>query len=254
MDDAASEDAAGGAGYEIFIGLLSLLSIVNLVLIIFIQYDAGRAVVYVIDGVLSLVFLGDFLWRFRRAPSRSTYFWRRYGWADLLASMPFPQMKLLRVFRLLRVVRLVRGNGVGYVRRSVLRDRAGSALLSLLFVAILVLEFGSLLMLRVESGDPDANITNASDALWYVIVTMSTVGYGDQYPVTNAGRNLGAFIIVLGVGIFGTLTGFLANAFLAPRRAEEAPVSDARERLTELESLLAEQQRATADLRRLLDG
>lgn len=254
MDETQSGEATGGTGYEIFIGLLSLLSIVNLALILFIRYEPNRVVVYVIDGVLSVIFLGDFLWRLRRAPSRSTYFWRRYGWADLLASLPFPQVKILRVFRLLRVVRLVRDNGLGYVRRAALRDRAGSTLLSLLFVAILVLEFGSLLMLRVESGDPDANITNASDALWYVIVTMSTVGYGDQYPVTNAGRNLGSFIIVLGVGIFGTLTGFLANAFLAPRPSEEAPASDARERLTELESLLAEQQRAMADLRRLLDG
>jgi voltage-gated potassium channel len=54
--------------------------------------------------------------------------------------------------------------------------------------------------------------------MWYTVVTMSTVGYGDQYPVTELGRLFGSLVIVVGVGVFGTLTGFLANAFLAPRR------------------------------------
>ena len=77
-------------------------------------------------------------------------------------------------------------------------------------------------MLRLESADSEANITTASDALWYTLVTISTVGYGDQFPVTNAGRLLGAFVIVVGVGIFGTLTGYLANAFLVTAQAEAA--------------------------------
>ena len=66
----------------------------------------------------------------------------------------------------------------------------------------------------------------ASDALWYTIVTISTVGYGDQYPVTNPGRIVGVVIIVVGVGIFGTFTGYLANLFLAPRKDDggEEPV------------------------------
>ena len=55
-------------------------------------------------------------------------------------------------------------------------------------MGILVLQFGSLAMLDLEQDAPDANITTASDALWYTIVTISTVGYGDQYPVTNPGR------------------------------------------------------------------
>ena len=84
-------------------------------------------------------------------------------------------------------------------------------------MGILVLEFGSLQILYLEQDAPGANITSASDALWYTIVTISTVGYGDQYPVTNPGRVMGSFIIVLGVGIFGTFTGYLANLFLAPR-------------------------------------
>ena len=103
-------------------------------------------------------------------------------------------------------------------------------MLTLLLIGILVLEFGSLVMLILERNAPGANITTASDALWYVIVTMSTVGYGDQYPVSNAGRELGTFIIVIGVGIFGTLTGYLANLFLAPRKDEPAEAATAHRR------------------------
>ena len=83
-----------------------------------------------------------------------------------------------------------------------------------------MLQFGSLGILRFEQYAPEGNIKTASDALWYVIVTISTVGYGDRFPTTNAGRLLGSLIIVVGVGIFGTFTGYLANLFLSPRRSE----------------------------------
>jgi voltage-gated potassium channel len=73
----------------------------------------------------------------------------------------------------------------------------------------------------VEARDPAGNIKTASDALWYSLVTMSTVGYGDRYPVTNPGRLIGSVIIIVGVGLFGTITGFLANAFLSPKTPPE---------------------------------
>ena len=131
-------------------------------------------------------------------------------------------MKILRVFRLVRVFRLLRAYGVKNIARSLVKDRAGSALLTLLLMGILVLEFGSLEILHIEQYAPGANITTASDALWYVIVTISTVGYGDRFPVTNDGRFFGALIIVIGVGIFGTFTGYLANLFLSPSKEPTA--------------------------------
>ncbi|MGH8825632.1 MAG: ion transporter [Jiangellaceae bacterium] len=243
----------GNTGYELFVGALSVLSLVNLVLISVLRQPAMQNVVHVLDVVLSIVFLIDFLVRLRPAPSRSDYLLRRFGWADLLASLPFPQVKLLRIFRLVRVIRLLRRYGVRNIGRSLTRDRAGSALLTLLLIGILVLEFGSLAMLHLERNAPDANITTAGDALWYVVVTMSTVGYGDQFPVSTVGRELGAFIIVIGVGIFGTLTGYLANLFLSPAKqpeaAETATTPDqARRQLHQIRELLAQQEAAIAEL------
>jgi hypothetical protein len=139
------------------------------------------------------------------------------------------------------------------VGRALIKDRAETALLMLLLVGILVLEFGSLQMLRLEQAADGANITSASDALWYVIVTMATVGYGDQFPITNPGRLLGTMIIVVGVGIFGTLTGYLANLFLSPpeRKQEDQP-TDLDLRLQELKDLSARQAQAIAELETLV--
>jgi voltage-gated potassium channel len=257
--DESSHSELSNTGYEIFVGLLSVLSLVNIVLLSLLRDEGLRTVVYAIDLLLSAVFLIDFLARLRRAPSRFDYVFRQFGWADLLASLPFPQVKILRVFRLIRVARLLRRYGAGNIARSLVRDRAGSALLSLLFIAVLVLEFGSLAILHVEKNAPDASITTASDALWYVIVTMSTVGYGDLFPVSNAGREIGTFIIFVGVGIFGTLSGYLANLFLAPRK--EAPAAavvfteeDARDQLKQLKQLLAQQGIAVEQLERAMGG
>ena len=144
------------------------------------------------NALFSAIFLGDFIFRLATAPARGVYFFRHFGWADLLASLPFPQLKILRIFRLVRVYRLLREMGPRTVWRTLIHDRAGSALLVLLLMGILVLQFGSLLMLFFEQYAPGANITTASDALWYTIVTISTVGYGDRFPVTDAGRLWGA--------------------------------------------------------------
>lgn len=263
-------------GYEIFIGLLSVISIFNLVLVYaFVKDPSLQTILTVMNALFSAIFLGDFLYRIFTAPSASAYFFRHFGWADLLASLPFPQVKVLRVFRLIRVTRLLREVGIRAVWTTISRDRAGSALLVLLLMGILVLEFGSLAILRIEQYADGANITSASDALWYVIVTISTVGYGDQYPVTNGGRLVGTLVIVTGVGIFGTFTGYLANLFLAPRKAEATSsaadeTADAAAATTvdaeaaasvpdtaavdELRGLLAESEARLARMKMLLDA
>ena len=243
-------------GYEIFIGVLSLLSIFNLVLLYAINDEALETVLWVMNAILSAVFLADFTYRLLTAQSKAHYFFRMFGWADLLASLPFQQVKVLRVFRLVRVFRLLREYGMKNVVRSLLQDRAGSALLTLLLMGILVLEFGSLWILNVEQDAPGANITSASDALWYTIVTISTVGYGDRYPVTNEGRIIGSLIIVVGVGIFGTFTGYLANLFLAPKKPPAAKPAhappDANLEVGRLRALMAEQQSAIDEINVLL--
>ncbi len=245
-----------GIGYEIFIGILSILSIVNLGLLFVVQEQSLATVLEVMNAIFSGIFVADFLYRIFTAPSAGAYFFRHFGWADLLASVPLAQFKVLRVFRLVRVYRLLRNVGIRTVGRALSKDRAGSSLYILLLMGIFVLEFGSLSMLRIEQYAPGANIRTASDAIWYTIVTISTVGYGDQYPVTGAGRILGSGIIVVGVGIFGTFTGYLANFFLSPKQKEPAPPADAGDTSTAavegLRLRLEESEAKLAEIRKLL--
>ncbi len=118
-----------------------------------------------------------------------------------------------------------------------------------------MLQFGALAILSAEQYAPDANITSASDAIWWTYVTITTVGYGDHYPVTNGGRIVGILVMTAGVGLFGTLSGFLANAFLTPpsQTGTEEPVdadaSDPKAQLAAIKRMLDEQEKSIARLR-----
>lgn len=246
--------------YELFVGVLSLLSIVNLAIITFASDHDVRNVAAVMDNLLSAIFLIDFGYRLLSAESKRAYFLRQYGWADLLASVPAPQFKLLRLFRIWRAGRLMRRYGTRRLVKQFLQDRAESALFTVLFLIILVLEFGGMGVVSAERESPDANIKNASDALWWAYVSITTVGYGDRFPVTNAGRLWGVLVLAAGVGLFGVLTGFLANSFLASQQpADEASGNNAMPAaaesaadLGELKQILAEHRQAQIDIQERL--
>ena len=245
-------------GYELFIGALSILSIINLVLLWqFVDSESIQMVLYIMNAIMMPIFLGDFFYRFFTAESRNGYFFRGFGWADLLSSLPFPQLKILRVFRLWRVIRLFMEFGVRNLVTEFVTHRAENALLTVGFLVLCVLEFGSLGVLKAESTSANANITNASDALWWVYVTITTVGYGDRYPVTNWGRFVGVLVMTTGVGLFGTLAAYLSQAFLAPGKPkpkEEQPAAnDPKQRLAEIVQQLEAQEKATAELRGKLE-
>jgi voltage-gated potassium channel len=246
-------------GYELFIGALSVLSIVNMVLLLFVRSESLEYVIYIMNAIMTPIFLGDFFYRFFTTESKSGYFFRNFGWADLLSSLPFPNFKILRLFRLWRVIRLFRKFGVRNLAHEFITHRAENALLTVVFLVLLVLQFGALAILRAELQSPDANIGSASDAVWWVFVTITTVGYGDRFPVTNTGRIIGIFVMIAGVGLFGTLSGFLANKFLTPPTPkEEEPVvyadpNDPKARIAELKQMLEAQEKATTDLRAKLE-
>jgi len=223
---AEANDTVLPIGWEMFVFGLAILSITNMIVAVIARLDSVDQVVIVVDLVLSVVFLADFFARLRQAHDRRLDFTKGLGWLDLISCVPF--LRIARLVRIGRVIRKLRAEGgMSSTLEALAEARASSSLLAVVFIAILVWEFGSLFILAVEGRDPNGNIKTASDALWYSLVTMSTVGYGDRYPVSNLGRVIGSFIILVGVGLFGTLTGFLANAFLAPKKPKEpAPATD----------------------------
>lgn len=212
-------------GYEIFIILISILSIVNFFLawIPGIDPDALH-VLDVTNAFLTLFFIADFLFRFFTAGSKSSYFFRDWGWADLLASIP--TLRILRFFRIVKAYILLRKYGVRNIADHLRKRPADTMFYVVLFCVIVVLETGAFLVLVLERPAGTANILTASDALWWACVTITTVGYGDHYPVTDAGRLVGIGIMAMGVVLIGTLAGFIANKLVTPGAPEPDPAGD----------------------------
>ncbi len=210
--------------YELFVLALVILSLVNWVLIVFTWLSPAQIqVVWIMNAGLSIFLLLDFAYRLWRHPYRWHFLGPRAGWMLLLGSLPLPFAGVLRLIWLWLATRFLRRTDYRQMKNIAVRKRAQSTLLTALLAAIIMLEVGGVLMLRAESASPQANILTGSDALWWSIVTLSTVGYGDKYPVTTAGRVLGVIVIVVGVGLFSALTSFLAQWFLRPRAVEEQP-------------------------------
>lgn len=243
VDDETSELRT--SSYELFIGALSMLSIINLVLVLTPVSEPVQQIVLIVDAALTLVFLIDFAIRLGAAPSKSGYFFRGGGWLDLIGSLPM--LRIFRLFRVLRVSRLLRRYGARNVLRDLVSNPAQGGLLLVGLLAVMTLEFGAMFVVGVERHSSAANIKTGPEALWWACETITTVGYGDYYPVTNPGRLVGVVTMVVGIGIFGTFTGYLANAFLSPRKPTvpaEEPVNE----LDRIQSELEEHARASADL------
>ncbi|MCA8951320.1 MAG: ion transporter [Planctomycetes bacterium] len=136
---------------------------------------------------------------------------------DLIAILPgmlfFVQLdlRMLRALRLLRVLRLGRYSTTMQVLADVLRQRAPE-LLSTLFVMMLLLTMVSSVMFYLEKDDNPA-FDSIPTAMWWGIVTLTTVGYGDIAPVTPLGKVFGAIVAVLGIGMFAIPAGVLGAAF-----------------------------------------
>ena len=240
-----------GTTYELFMLAVSVLSIVNLgLLAAFTTRSQSWWLVIIVDTGLTVIFLADFLYRFTTARSKLRYMGRGGGVLDLLACVP--ALRIFRLFRIVRAVRIIRRLGGPRVVRELRQGLASGTLYLVVFLGVLTLEVAGLLELHFEQHAPGANITTGGDAIWWGYVTATTVGYGDQYPVTKGGRVVGVFMLTVGVALFATFSGFLANVFLSSRRSEKgepAPPGSIQSALSELDRLADEQRRATAELR-----
>jgi len=235
--------------YEFFILAVSILSVINLGLFVLFPWESQYWwLVVQIDVALTIIFVIDFGLRFHSAKSKRHYLFREGGLLDLLACTP--ALRIFRMFRIVRAIRIMRALGGPRVFRELRSQLASGVLYLVVFLGLLTLETIGLLELYFEQDAPGANIVTGGDALWWGYVTATTVGYGDYYPVTTGGRIVGVAMLTVGVALFATFSGFLANLFLTERTpSEPAAPGGPEDALRELERLLAEQQAATAELR-----
>ena len=177
-----------------------------------------------LDGaiwVLWALFFVDYFITLMTAENRSRWFIRNLHELAILV-LPF-----LRPLRLLRVITLVR----------VINKAAGAALRGKIIFyvtgsSILLIYTGALAVLDAEKNEPGANITTMGDALWWALTTITTVGYGDHYPVTDIGHLVAAGLMLGGIAVLSVVTASVASWLVEAVSQEQAP-----DAITEIQAL-----------------
>jgi voltage-gated potassium channel len=167
----------------------------------------------IIDYTICFIFLLDFLYRFKKSKNKLNFM--KWGWIDLLSSIPMIDFfRFGRIIRVIRIFRIIKAfKTLKMFVEYVFKNKVSGTFSSVSVIAILVIIFSSISILQVENA-PDSNIKTAEDAIWWSYVTVTTVGYGEYYPVTTAGRIIAGILMTVGVGLFGTFTAYVASWFV----------------------------------------
>ena len=151
----------------------------------------------------------DFAVRIYLAQGQRLAYAKRHWYDVALICLP-----LLRPLRLLRLITLLR-----VLDRSA-SSRANKALTYVLGATVLAITVGAVAMLDAEEKSSASNIKSIGDALWWACTTVTSVGYGDRYPVTTAGRFVGVALMFFGIALMGTVTAAMASWFLGRSEAD----------------------------------
>ena len=162
-----------------------------------------------------VAFAVDFLVRLALAHNRADYALRH--WYDV-ALIALPVLRPLRLLRLLAFLRILNRSAVG--------NLAGRVTTYVIGAAVMAVGLGAVAALDAEQDAPDANITTISDALWWAATTVTTVGYGDRYPVTTTGRVIAVALMVVGIALVGAITASIAAWFVSSLNADKRTAAD----------------------------
>jgi len=224
--------------------VLALLWLPVLVLPFVIKLPPGLTATFEdIDYAVWAAFVVEYLVKLWLTPARRAFF--THHLVDL-AVIVLPMLRPLRAARLLRLLNLSRG---GVVLVNALR-RAKDVLthrgLHFVLLAVGLIVFACAgLILSFEADAPGSNIHSFGDAIWWAIVTVTTVGYGDRFPVTAGGRGVAVVLMLVGIGLIGVLTATVASYFVE-QKADEGNTALV-ERLDRMEAMLAKLTRNEDD-------
>lgn len=179
----------------------------------------------ILEYVLTVFFTLEYILRVYCSPRKRDYVLSFFGIIDLLATLPvylgliFPAaryMFVLRTFRLIRVFRVLKLFAFlneGYLLMQSIKLSLNKILVYFLFVIVLVICIGTM-MFMIEGGTPDSPFTDIPTSVYWAIVTLTTVGYGDITPITMLGRLLSGFVMILGYTIIAVPTGIVSATMI----------------------------------------
>jgi voltage-gated potassium channel len=171
------------------------------------------------------IFVIDFAVRMALAERRLQYV--AHHWYDVLV-IALPLLRPLRLLRLIPLLSVLNRRARTQLRGRVAIYVAGGATLLAFCAALAVLD--------AERANPDANIVNFGDAIWWAVSTMATVGYGDRYPVTGVGRLVAVGLMVGGIALLGTVTATVASWLVDTVAAEKEQADDLQAIIRRLEA------------------
>ena len=207
--------------------------------------------VYLFDSIVTAILITDFCLRMKESKENKRIFILKHLY-EMPALIPLVVFGLFEsysyiniVFRLLRLIRLFRIIHL-YSRILSLSARTNNRLLYIVAVSVMAVSGGAIGLFLFEGNAPDSKITNLGDAFWWAIVTVTTVGYGDVYPVTTEGKIIASILMIIGIGILGILISTLGASFIESRlkpkiNIEEESKKAINEKISKLELLNKEE-------------
>lgn len=165
--------------------------------------------IYAVDMIISMVFLGDWISRLRKAPNKSRFV-RKYWW-ELLAAIPvyIEPTGILRFVRLAVRLRILFNKSRHFLKHAYALE---------IFSFFVVIMFGGADLFHSFEHGVNPNVHSFFDSIWWAMVTITTVGYGDIAPVTTPGRIVSMIMMMLGIGFLGLTTGIVARTIVAGKQ------------------------------------
>ncbi len=228
-----ASDQKGSSSRIVDVFIMSLI-VLNVIMVVMESveeiYNAYTLWFYYIELISVIVFSIEYILRvwsisasdnYRGVLGRIRYVFTPMALVDLLAVLPFYLplfgvdlriIRMLRIFRLVRVLKFARYNSALNIIGNVFRSKREELLITIGFTAMMILIAATLMFYVEHEAQPEA-FSNIPETMWWAIATLTTVGYGDVYPVTGLGKFFGGIIALLGIGIIALPSGIIASGF-----------------------------------------
>jgi voltage-gated potassium channel len=178
-----------------------------------------RTILQSIEWFSVIVFTLEYLLRIYVADSKPKFIFSFFGIIDLLAILPFylsfgvdlRSLRALRFLRLFRVLKLVRYNkAISHFTRAIKSSK--EEIFLFIFITLILIYFSAIGIYYFENQAQPEHFSSIFESLWWAIITLTTVGYGDVYPITVGGKVFTFFILMIGLGIVAIPTGIISSA------------------------------------------